>query len=311
MSNTKSPVFPPCAQQPQDAFTGGLVVGSKSFSPTLSRVLVATDLASDTTNLLTYAAQFCLQFHAKLYVTHVLHPDFYPFQLPETWPQMADAELELCQKTDGLIREKLRSIPYEMIYEKGEVWPMIRKVIHDKQINLLVAGTHGRTGVSKVVLGSVAEEIVRVADCPVLTIGPNVPHSNCSPLRLNRILYATDFSAESLSAVPLIIGLCKLSGAQLILLHCHRKGEVADAMRQSLREVIPLGAELNSQPDCFVEPAHHRDAILGLAHEKSADLIVLGIRRASRPSKLLTRFSDSVTYHIVTQAECPVLTVRK
>ena len=268
------------------------------------------DLSSAAANLLTYAGQLCLQFRANLYVVHVLHPDVYPFQLPETWPKMADAELELWQKADSLIQDTLRSIPPEVIHEKGEVWPIIRKIIHDKQINLLVAGTHGRTGISKAILGSVAEQLVREADCPVLTIGPNVPISEGLAWRLNRILYATDFSPESLAAVPFVISLCKLSSARLLLLHSYQKGEARDAMCETLREVVPLGAELNFQPDCFVESTDHRDAILALAYEKKADLIVLGIRRTNQLSKLETRFTDSATYHIVSTAECPVLTVR-
>lgn len=287
-----------------------LVDDSNSLSPALNRVLLAIDLSPAAANLLCYAAQFCRRFGVGLYVAHVLHPDVYPFQLPETWPEMADAELERCQQADSLIRDTLRSIPYELIHRKGEVWPTIRKIICDKSIDLLIAGTHGRSGMSKAIIGSVAEQMLRGADCPVLTIGPNVPVSHDSALRFNRVLYATDFSVESLSAVPCAISLCKRSGALLTLLHCHQHGGENDVMLEALRQVIPLGSGLNSQPQYLVTPAHHCHAILELAHQEGTDLIVLGLRRVTWYSKLATHFTDSTTYHIISQAECPVLTVR-
>jgi len=293
------------------ALTGGLVENSNSLSPFLNRVLVTADLSATTANILGYAVLFCQKFRAGLSVAHVIHPDAYPFQLPETWPQLAEAEIEICQKFENLVGTSVGTMPHETILEKGEVWPTIRRIIHDKKIDLLIAGTHGRSGISKTLIGSIAEQMLMCASCPLLTIGPNVSISGSRSLRLNRILYATDFSAESLSAVSLVISMCKASGAELTLLHCHTNGEVAAVMLESLRDVIPLGAGLNTPPDCFVRTSPHRYAILELAKEQSADLIVLGIPRKKWHSKLATHFTDATVYHIVSQAECPVLTVRK
>lgn len=283
---------------------------STSLTPALKRILVTTDLSPVTAKVLHYAAQFCSRFGPELYVAHVLHPDVYPLQLPETWPELADAENQLAQKVERLIADTLGSIPHEVILEKGEVWPIIRHIVKDKNIDLLIAGTHGRSGISKAAAGSVAEQILRCADCPVLTIGPNVPFSDGLPVKLNRILYATDFSAESLSAVRLAIHLSKLSGAALTLLHCCKKDEDREAMLETLREVVPLGAGLSSPPECLVTSTSHRHAILDLAREEEADLIVLGIPRSRWHSKFTTHFTDSATYHIVSQAQCPVMTVR-
>lgn len=281
-----------------------------SLMPTLKHILVTTDLSPAAANVLRYAAQFSSQFDSDLYVAHVLHPDVYPFQLPETWPELIDAENELGQKTGQLVGATLGSIPHEIILKKGEVWPIIRNIIEDKNIDLLIAGTHGRSGISKAIVGSVAEQILRCAVCPVLTIGPNVPSLDSSPFRLNRILYATDFSAESLSAVRLAITLSRLSGAKLTLLHCCRNDENMDVMLETLREVVPLGAGLSSPPECFVRHTSHRNGILELACEQGADLIVLGIPRSNWHSKLATHLTDSITYHIVSRAQCPVVTVR-
>lgn len=276
----------------------------------LRRVLVATDLSPAARSILGYAAQFCRRFGTDLSVVHVLHPDYYPFQLPETWPQMADVQVELGLKIESLIRSTLRSMPHEMILEKGEIWPTIRRTIQTKKIDLLIAGTHGRSGISKAILGSVAEQMVRCADCPVLTIGPHVPTSDGSPLQLNRILYATDFSAKSLSAVRLAITLGKLSDTRLTFLHCHKDGETTSALLEALAQIVPLGVGLSAPPECFVKSPPHRLRILELAHEQRASLIVLGIPGTNWNSKLKTHFTNSDTYHIVSEADCPVVTVR-
>ena len=75
---------------------------------------------------------------------------------------------------------------------------MLLDFIDKRHIDLIVLGMHGRGGIKKLVLGSVAEEIVNCAPCPVLTVGPHVPPKLTSELELQRILCATDLQPASL-----------------------------------------------------------------------------------------------------------------
>ena len=68
----------------------------------------------------------------------------------------------------------LKTVPHHTYVREGEVWESLSEIIQTHEIDLLVVGTHGRTGVEKLVLGSKAEEILRQATCPVLTVGPKI-----------------------------------------------------------------------------------------------------------------------------------------
>jgi len=173
-----------------------------------------------------------------------------------------------------------------------------------------VVGTHGRSGFSKMLMGSVAEQIFRRASCPVLTVGPAVciPASGCCDLET--ILYATDFSSESLAAAPLAISFARENHAQLILLHCVSNSEDESALLDSLRDVVPIGAGLTKPPACIVAGGPHQDAILKIAALEQADLVVLGVHSSNWRLMSETHFVNSTAYQIATQANCPVLTVR-
>ena len=82
------------------------------------------------------------------------------------------------------------------------IWPALEKAISDCNADMIVLGTHGRTGAQKVLLGSAAEEIFRRARVPVLTIGPSVRKNIHNGAHFNRVLFATDFTPESLAAAP-------------------------------------------------------------------------------------------------------------
>lgn len=88
---------------------------------------------------------------------------------------------------------------------------------HD--IDLIVTGSQGRHGVQKLLSGSVAEEISRLAACPVLLIGPEVAIEPEAEVPLDRILYATDFSPESRRAMDYAYALARAYGAHLYFLH--------------------------------------------------------------------------------------------
>ena len=97
------------------------------------------------------------------------------------------------------------------------MWSTLSELIKTHQIDLAVIGTHGHGGLTKVFLGSVAEQIFHKAPCPVLTVGPNVSTDPVSIAAIHQILYATDFTPESLAAVPYAISLAEENQAHLSL----------------------------------------------------------------------------------------------
>ena len=146
-------------------------------------ILFATDFSSTTGLALPYAVEIARRSGATIHAVHVVHPDIYPLVPPSEWPKMAQEEKEFREEKRNQLEEELQGLPHEFLFPAGNVWQNIANIIEDKNIDLLILGTHGRTGMGKVLLGSVAETIFRQAICPVLTVGPAVSskhNSRCS-----------------------------------------------------------------------------------------------------------------------------------
>jgi len=274
----------------------------------LTNILFATDLSPAAERALPYALALARRFDATVHVVHVVHPDVYPFALPDTWPLLAETEEQLREAAKQQLENELQGISHELTFRPGPIWQTLSKIVHNNKIDLLVLGTHGRSGIGKAVMGSVAEQIVRQASCPVLTVGPCVRPKPASAL--SRILYATDFSPESLAAAPYAMSFAEENRAQLILLHCIHGSEDPEPVLSALRDMVPSDVDLLYPPNCIVRRGSPRDVILGVSEEQGADLIILGVRSANWRLMAATHFADSTAYKIVTQAACPVLTVR-
>ena len=277
-------------------------------------ILFATDFSSTAKLALPYAVEMARRSAATVHVVHVVQPDIYPLVPPSRWPEIAQEEEEFRQESRSQLEEELQGLPHEFLFPAGNVWQNLARVIEDRNIDLVVLGTHGRTGVEKVLAGSVAEEIFRQAACPVLTVGPAVSSkaSHAAAAELNCILYATDFSPESLMAAPYAISLAKEHHAELILMHSTQNAEPeqVDSAFQTLRDVVLLGAGLGSNPRCIVERGGPADTILGVATRHNVDMIVLGVRSTGGHLTAATHVGRSIAYKVVAEAVCPVLTVR-
>jgi len=283
----------------------------------LKNILFATDFSEYSQTALTVAANYARRHGAKLWVAHVV-PGKPRLAIPiEAMPACFDAEWTAAERDMALLNEGpvLEGIPHELMLEHGELWPVLSKIVAQHDIGLMVVGTHGRGGVSKLLLGSMVEEIVRLAPCPVLTVGPESFAKVVPQAALGQILYATDFQPGSLAALDSALWLAQENHAQLALLHvCEVRG---DALNHTLREqtirqlmdLIPPEAQLDRIPEFLVECGTAADVILLVAAEKKADLIVMGAR-ASRHPFALSHLAWAMTHRVLAHAKCPVLTVR-
>jgi len=202
-------------------------------------------------------------------------------------------------------------IPNEVLIRKGNIWKELSNVVEQKQINLIVMGTHGREGVSKMIMGSVAEKIFRLAPCPVLTIGPKIHGEPDRFANLHSILVPTDFSPQFLAAVSYATSLAQVNQARLYLLHVTPSDEVPEAsLKQALRNLIPPEIELSFAPKVFVEAGVPSQKILDLAEELAVDLIVLGVKPPALFQGTSTHQAMATACKVVSGAGCPVITVR-
>jgi nucleotide-binding universal stress UspA family protein len=167
------------------------------------------------------------------------------------------------------------------------------------------------------VLGSVAEEIFRMADCPVLTVGPQVEVLQGAKTELRNLLYATNFKPHAERAANIAHALVREHAAHLCILHVVEepnedspKGHpiVRDFLIKRMRKGLPESCVNRCEPDFLVRFGEPGEEILRTAKESHSDLIVLGLRPAE---KLAGYLPSAVAYRIVCQAACPVLTLRR
>jgi nucleotide-binding universal stress UspA family protein len=274
-------------------------------------VMVATDFSSAAEKALRYAIEIAGRYTAMLHVAHVSGLPVYAYAPAAAWPKLAEEDRAYRENAKAHLEAQLQSVPHQTIFRDGDVWQVLSNLIREKEADLLVIGTHGRSGIEKALLGSVAEKLFREASCPVLTVGPQAIVKSRHAAELSRILYATNFSTESLAAAPYAISLAREHRAHLILLTCREEGpETVRGTLQTLGQLVPFGADLRCEPICVVERGPHGEKILEVAESHGADLIALGVERSPNELDPKPHFHRSELYKIVTQATCPVLTVR-
>ena len=285
----------------------------------LKHILYATDFSPAAEAALPYVKGLSKQYGAKVHAVHVRLPATYPIVGPEALPQIIEAAEEQAKFEAQQLHEILASVPHDVSVSEGDLWPTINDMVRQQNIDMIVIGTRGRTGLGRALLGSVAEEIFRRAPCPVLTVGPHISRDTERRLEMKEILYATDFSPESLSGLPYAVSLAQEHQARLTILHIigeEKVGELVHAgnyvesTQRRLRELVPSEAKSWCEPNFRVEKGPAAEKIMEVAIALGADLIVLGVRGAAGHMGTTAHLLRPTAHRIVTQAECPVLTVR-
>jgi nucleotide-binding universal stress UspA family protein len=281
----------------------------------LKNILFATDFSPAADAAAPFAIQIARSYGAKLYGAHVKPFDDYTAAAPEAWAAMAEAAERQIKQHAQRLNEQLEGVEHEVVIGEGNIWEVMSNLIKQKEIDLIVLGTRGRAGLGKALLGSVAEQILRQAPCPVLTMGPHVALQPEKAVRMQEILYATDLAADFPAAAPYAISLAQENQAHLALLYVIESqkagelvhpAELADSKLSKLRQLVPQEAELWCEPRCLVDHGNPAEKILEAADRQRADLIVLG----AQPAKWLATHLNAGTVHkVVSEAKCPVLTV--
>ena len=179
-----------------------------------------------------------------------------------------------------------------------------------------MVGTRGRTGLRKIVLGSVAEEIFRQAFCPVLTVGPYSWRSDPQAVRLKHILFPTNLSKDSARALPFAIAMAAEFNAALTILHViefsdheftGNRTRLVAASQERIREMIPTAALMPPQVDFQVEFGDVAECVIETAARLKTDLVVSGL---NPPDTYTDSLRWKHAYKVVCNVGCPVLTLR-
>ena len=281
-------------------------------------ILFATDFSFAAAHAIPYVKRIAKRYDANLVALYVRPPAVDPMAQPAYWP----AEETIRKENEGYreqLLETFAGIATTPLIKEGDIQSNLQAAIAKNNTDLVVIGTRGRTGLGKLLLGSVAEEIFRTVECPVLTVGPLVDATRGADGEIRQILYATDLASPSPKAAAYAVSLAQEFQAHLILLHViaePKAGEFVsahdtiEASKNLLRTMVPAEAYSWCKPEFLVERGNPADRILELAHSRGSGLIVLGVRAEEGVPGAATHLPIATAHKIVSHAECPVLTVR-
>jgi nucleotide-binding universal stress UspA family protein len=295
------------------------VAAEKRTAIAIKNILYATDFSPAAIAALPYVQGIAHRYGSQVHVLHVKQPTSYAFVTPDMIPTVMEMEDRLVEEQTGEIHKVLLGIKHDVHFGTGNLWSEMDEMIQSQCIDLIVIGTSGRTGAAKLLLGSVAAEILRRAPCPVLTVGPHCTGSAKECLKLHEIIYATDFSAESAAAAPYAISFAEENQAELTLLNVIQPThgvelvhpeQYVDSSWRMLHRIVPPEAELWCTPTCIVTKGVAAEAILKVAGERKPDLIVLGVKDVKNSMRVATHLSRGTAQEVIAKAPCPVLTVR-
>ncbi len=266
----------------------------RSFAP--KKILVPTDLSEASNAALVHARMFREKFGAEVTVLHAERieapPYFTSSQLDELVKMRQTKWKEAADYVSRNVAPVLGAIP-ETVVVGGAPTDVILKTIEEKKPDLVIMGTHGRSGAQRFWMGSVTERVIRRGRCPVLAV-----RANSGP-QFERILGA--ISAEDTEGVVLstAASLAADFDAHLSVVHATGEGELPDSCP---------GVSEKIKERCKIEESVVRgdaaENILRVAQEVRADLIVMGGRSWV---KLFGEFFSTTTEKVMRAAETSLL----
>lgn len=293
----------------------------------LEQILCPFDFSETSTRALSYADAWTMSYDAHLEILHVVPTPIDTAAVAGAGP--ADPEHALrAQTIETEIRRVLGPLSIgnrspTVHVATGRVPEVIVQRARAQPSDLLVMGTHGRSGVNRLLLGSVTEKVLRAAPCPVLTV-PGAAATARSGAIAKRILCALDFSPSAQKALRYALALGRQADGQVTVLHALEYLDPEEPCehvpfdsRQRRQHFIQhararLHAQLAQEPThgCAIDEVVALDraykAVLHHAAEARTDLIVMGAQGTGGLELLVY---GSNTQHVLRAATCPVLTV--
>jgi nucleotide-binding universal stress UspA family protein len=282
----------------------------------IDNVMFATDFSPATANAFSYALAIANRYGSKLHVAHVINMESFELVEEESARRMIQLGREEAVRRINQLLEPMKLPPgrYDIAVSEGDVVEALQDLILKRHIDIAVLGTHGRRGLRKLMMGSVAEEIFRVAPCPVLTAGLTAARPPAGGLK--HILYPVHFAPDNSNAPAYAVSLAERYGADLTVMNVRDASpdtgdigaDFSEPVEHWIETHIPPGSDLRKRFRFTVGYGPAADAILDFAVKSGVDLIVLAVRRLDPIIAAHLPKADTA-YALATQAACPLLTV--
>ena len=294
----------------------------------VQRILCATDLSDFSNSAVIQAIGMAKEFGSTLFICHVIdlpmvtmHGAAFVYQEDQIEEMKAGA----IDQIKGLVADS--ELNWEPLVETGPVSTTLCRLAVEKQVDLAIVSTHGRTGLKRLFLGSVTERLLRTIGCPLLVVTPpekaGTMEKQFKGFGFKQILVGCDFSADSGRSVEYGFSLAQEFEAVIHLVHVVEPFVYRDAMlpesiktevltevgtgcRQRLEDLVPADAHNWCKVEIACEAGKPFQVLKKYAETHQVDLIVLGVRGHSLVETMLL---GSTTDRVIRGVACPVLSV--
>jgi nucleotide-binding universal stress UspA family protein len=294
----------------------------------IKTIFCTTDISDFSNHSVSWGVALAREFRAKLFVCHVV--DFPAAVTYGNGPiffmdQQSQAMDNAHKQIKRLIGDQ--QVRWEPLITIGHAGDEITRLAGEKGADLVISSTHGRSGLKRLILGSVTERLMRTLHCPLLVVrGPEHDLNVLSGQRINfkKILVGCDFSEDSRLAFQYGLSLAQEFQSELHLVHVKESAVYAewlkvsvdmeevlyhalnDKIGEKLGKMIPEEASNWCKPTIGLLEGKPNEELIGYAKEHQISLIVLGARGQGLVERM---FVGSTTDRVIRQGPCPVLSV--
>lgn len=298
------------------------------------KILTPTDFSRCADRALTHALDVAARFEAQLHILHVVN------ELDPTWYGLTGVEDRTTKLRDQIkseARDRLRALaPDKNLYDfettvslqlSFDVARSIQEYVDERDIQLVVMGTHGRTGLDRLMLGSVANKVIRHSPVPVMTVRADAEETVDQDVAMNTILAPIDFSTHSREALRTAKQFARRHGAHLDLLFVaetrtvptfsdtglpgvgvvEMDSDIVNNAEAGLRQLNQNVGGPDVESDYHVKEGGVADTIVDFAEEQGVNLIVMATRGMTGIDRFVL---GSTAERVVRTGSCPVLTIR-
>ena len=278
------------------------------------KIVVSTDL-TDLSYLLPHALAQAKGSAAGLILVHAVLPhESVPMEsgaIPYYDPLRLDRDARLIlENTAREVREQ--GVECTTAVRHGFVPDVVAEIVNNSGAGRLIIGTHGRRGLKKFVLGSIARQLLESVDVPVCTVGPR---AHKAPFAIETILHPVSLAGLHEASANLSFALAAQFDARLLLLHvitptaavARDPGKAISAATAQLERLIPAGAAGSTDAQARIALSSVVNEIVAAAEDTQTGLIVLGVHA---PAHSWLPGTEPAAYKILVSAPCPVLSLR-
>ncbi|MBW2654449.1 MAG: universal stress protein [Deltaproteobacteria bacterium] len=278
------------------------------------KIMCTIDFSDFTNSILSYGKSLASEFGSTLYLCHIVSGALMVSSFGHSHIAYTDIKDDRIQHARDRLKKiaETSDIDCDIIVSYGHAADEIDQAARKNNVDMIIAATHGGSGVKRFLIGSVTDRLVKILSCPLLILHAQENHliSDVEEnIKLKRILVGCDFSPDSELAFDYALSLAQEFQTQLYLAHVtlKKKNSLSSRLEEQLFSMVPEESRNWCTPVTILLEGQPYKKLIDYAVQKKVNMIVLGVHGHSLLEQFLV---GSTTDRVISRASCPVLVVR-